>query len=93
MPVRCVFTLNNRRTSTLVCEGYGTVEAFSGQKEGRDNPARIETPDVGPIPPGIYYLVDRQSGGLLGRMRDILSPIASADRTKWFRCGIRKAAT
>ncbi len=29
--------------------------------------------DPGPIPPGTYYIVDRQTGGLLGRLRDALS--------------------
>jgi len=84
MPVRCTFTLNNRNRSTLVCDGYGTFEAFSGQKEGLDNPAAIAKPEIGPIPPGTYYLVDRQSGGLLGKLRDTLAPVVSTDRTKWF---------
>jgi hypothetical protein len=26
--------------------------------------------DYGPIPPGTYYIVDRESGGLLGPIRD-----------------------
>ncbi|WP_250473996.1 DUF2778 domain-containing protein [Caballeronia sp. GAFFF1] len=85
MPVRCTFTLDNRRTSTLVCEGYGTVEAFSGQKEGRDNPEKVATPKIGPIPPGQYYIVDRLSGGVLGALRDFGAPIVgSTDRRKWF---------
>ncbi|VXC89154.1 conserved hypothetical protein [Burkholderia sp. 8Y] len=84
MPVRCTFTLNNREHSTLVCEGYGTIEAFSGNKKGRDNPAEIATPDIGPIPPGTYYLIDRRSGGLLGGLRDILTPLYSTDHSKWF---------
>ncbi|BCQ24773.1 DUF2778 domain-containing protein [Caballeronia sp. NK8] len=85
MAVRCTFTLNNKQTSTLACSGYGTVEAFSGQMRGRDNPAEVATKDIGPIPPGTYYIVDRQSGGMLGDIRDRLAPIAgSTDRTKWF---------
>lgn len=85
MPVNCTFKLNNRETSTLVCAGYGTVEAFSGQKHGRDNPDAVTIAKIGPIPRGTYYLVDRQSGGLLGRVRDALAPyVGSTERTKWF---------
>ncbi|MFM0053013.1 DUF2778 domain-containing protein [Caballeronia grimmiae] len=85
MPVQCTFRLNNRATSTLVCLGYGTVEAFSGQKLGRDNPAEVATRQIGPIPRGTYYIVDRQSGGLLGSLRDNFSPhVGSTDRRKWF---------
>ncbi|WP_310391876.1 DUF2778 domain-containing protein [Caballeronia sp. LP006] len=85
MPVNCVFTLNNKNTSALVCSGYGTVEAFSGQKQGRDNPNEVTSKGIGPIPRGTYYIVDRQSGGALGHMRDNLSPlVGSTDRRKWF---------
>jgi hypothetical protein len=85
MSVSCVFTLNGRKTSTLVCSGYGTVEAFSGQLHGRDNPDATAIPSIGPIPHGTYYLMDRQPGGLLGSVRDGLAPYAgSTDRRKWF---------
>ena len=85
MPVNCTFTLNNRETSTLVCSGYGTVEAFSGHAHGRDNPDAVALRSIGPIPKGTYYLVDRQSGGMLGAVYDALSPhFRSTDRTKWF---------
>ena len=33
----------------------------------------------GPIPPGTYYIFDRQSGGLLGPLRDFFT-----DRDEWF---------
>ena len=85
MPVRGTFTLNNKETSALVCSGYGTVEAFSGQKHGRDNPHAVALKGIGPIPKGTYYIVDRQSGGMLGAVYDALSPyFGSTDRTKWF---------
>jgi hypothetical protein len=86
LAISCVFTLNNKTTSTLVCSGYGTVEAYSGQLEGRDNPDKISMPDIGPVPPGTYYLVDRHSGGRLGWLWDDLSAsgFTSSDHTKWF---------
>ncbi|WP_087131243.1 DUF2778 domain-containing protein [Caballeronia pedi] len=85
MPVRCTFTLNNKTSSTLICSGYGTVEAFSGQKEGINNPNATDKPNIGPIPPGTYYLVDRQSGGLFGDVHDWMAAhTRSSDRSKWF---------
>jgi hypothetical protein len=85
MPVRCTFTLNRKNTSALVCPGYGVVEAFSGQMHGRDNPDAVALKGVGPIPRGVYYIVDRQSGGMLGSIRDSLSPnVGSTNHNKWF---------
>jgi hypothetical protein len=86
LPVSCIFTLNNKATSTLVCSGYGTLEAYSGQLQGRDNPQEVAKPDIGPVPQGIYYLVDRRSGGRLGWLWDSLSSsgVFSSDHEKWF---------
>src|SRR5690606_8946848 len=36
-------------------------------------------PGTGPIPPGVYYIFDRQSGGLLGPLRDLFT-----GRDEWF---------
>ncbi len=63
MPVRCTFSLNSKESSQLHCSGFGSVKAFSGTARGRDNPYATAWPDVGPLPAGTYYLVDRQSGG------------------------------
>ncbi|RZF30798.1 DUF2778 domain-containing protein [Paraburkholderia sp. UYCP14C] len=86
MPVRCTFSLNNNTTSALYSSGFGTVTAYSGQKWGRDNPMATATPEIGPIPEGTYYIVDRQSGGTLGWARDLWSEYGygTTDRTKWF---------
>ncbi|WP_309296517.1 tlde1 domain-containing protein [Paraburkholderia terrae] len=63
MPVYCTFTLDNRETSMLDCLGFGAVPAYSGHGKGRDNPNDVADVGVGPIPPGTYYIIDRQSGG------------------------------
>jgi hypothetical protein len=85
MPVFCSFTLNRKETSQLVCSGFGQVEAYSGQKIGRDNPDEVADVEVGPIPPGTYYIVDRQSGGRFGGLRDFIAEhMGSTDRHKWF---------
>jgi len=86
MPIRCFFTLNGKTISTLHCSGYGTVGAFSGHGHGRDNPVEVATPNIGPIPPGTYYIVDRQSGGSMGWVYDTAGPLLNltTDRHNWF---------
>ncbi|WP_322047588.1 DUF2778 domain-containing protein [Paraburkholderia sp. J67] len=85
MPVRCTFLLNNKTTSTLTCSGFGSVDAYSGQKQGRDNTADTAMPNIGPLPAGTYYLVVRQSGGMFGWAHDwIAASTLSTDRFKWF---------
>lgn len=86
MPVRCTFLLNNKTTSTLECSGFGLVDAYSGQKQGRDNPRDTAMSNIGPLPAGTYYLVDRQSGGMLGWARDWYDAHGwgTTDHSKWF---------
>ncbi|SMG50344.1 DUF2778 domain-containing protein [Paraburkholderia susongensis] len=85
MTAFCTFRLNNRETSQLSCVGFGSIEAYSGQRQGRDNPDAVALPDVGALPPGTYYLVDRQSGGRLGWLWDwIGAHSTSTDHKKWF---------
>ena len=86
MPIRCTFSLNNQPTSTLYCSGFGVVAAYSGQKQGRDNPNDTAMPDIGPLPAGTYYIVDRQSGGRFGWFWDWYDAhgFGSTDHTKWF---------
>ncbi|MGF7135672.1 hypothetical protein P3T40_007181 [Paraburkholderia sp. EB58] len=86
MPIRCTFELNNRKTSYLYCAGIGQIEAFSGHGQGRDNPNNTDEEDVGAIPKGTYYLIDRESGGHLGMLYDLWDEygFGTTDRTKWF---------
>lgn len=85
MPVKCTFILNRKQTSTLTCDGTPPVEAFSGTGHGRDDPDDTAIKDVGPLPKGIYYLVDRQSGGFLGPIRDWVGEhTLSTNKNSWF---------
>ena len=52
-----------------VKRGTGEIQYFSSTN-----------PKVGPIPPGVYYIVDRPSGGRLGAIWDFLRP----DKANWF---------
>jgi hypothetical protein len=74
----CTFILNGQNQSTLITP-VGTLTAFSGDGPNRNNPASEGVPDGGPIPGGMYYIVARQSGGLIGPARDWL-----LGRDEWF---------
>lgn len=85
MPINCTFLLNNRPMSTLMCPGAGGFAAFSGMPVDRDNPAAVAHADSGPLPPGRYYIVDRQSGGHLGWLYDFARTHGyGTDRSQWF---------
>jgi len=86
MPVSCTFQLNNKTTSFLQCPGVGNLLTFSGTGPGRDNPAETAVANVGPLPAGRYYIVDRQSGGRLGTIRNFwyTHGFGTTDRSQWF---------
>ena len=74
----CYFTLNGQPHSRFVYDGVSST-AFSGHGPDRNNPGSGAVPNNGPTPPGSYWIVDRQSGGLLGGLRDWIT-----DRDEWF---------
>jgi hypothetical protein len=85
MPIVCTFRLNGKPISTLHCEGVGDFAAFSGNGTGKDNPEAADIRDIGPLPPGRYYIVDRGSGGLFTHLVDFFrAHIYGTDRSKWF---------
>jgi len=76
--VECMFELNDKPMSALKCRMI-EFEAFSGLGEYVNRKSFSCAPDFGPIPAGSYYIVDRESGGLLGALRDHFN-----GREKWF---------
>lgn len=84
--IRCTFRLNGRGLSSFSCPGIGFFPAYSGSEGGhRNNPGSTHIPDVGPLPPGKYYIVSRPTGGTLGFFRDYVdSVISGSDRAVWF---------
>lgn len=76
--VDCYFNLNWSIFSPF---GYNGVSCtcFSGNGIHRNNPDSTAVASNGPIPTGVYYIVDRQSGGTLGGIRDALT-----GRSNWF---------
>ncbi|WP_454757394.1 DUF2778 domain-containing protein [Cupriavidus campinensis] len=70
--LECTFELNGKAMSALRC-GALAFPAFSGLATHVNRPEFMCTLDSGPIPRGTYFIIDRQSGGLLGPIRDAWS--------------------
>lgn len=70
--INCTFKLNNQPMSKLTC-GSTSFPAFSGTEAHRNKRISMCIPNKGPIPTGTYYIIDRQSGGLLGPLRELFS--------------------
>jgi len=79
-----VFTLNNQPMSIL--EGQGRkFAAFSGTGAEINNFNAVSHANTGPLPTGLYYIVDRESGGRLGHLRDAIHNQSSgSDNNDWF---------
>lgn len=76
--VDLVFRLNGEPMSTLQC-GALRVAAFSGRGSLANRRHSVCVRNGGAIPPGAYYVFNRQSGGLLGPLRDAFS-----GHSNWF---------
>ncbi len=72
------FKLNGKPISKL-SGGAFSYNAFSGIGEHINKRISICIPSKGPIPVGTYYIFDRQSGGLLGPLRDWIQ-----NKENWF---------
>lgn len=85
MTASCLFSLNGQTLSALVCQGLGSLPAFSGRPGYFNDPAKVAVPEHGPLPPGRYYIVGRQSGGRLGWLKELLTDNTSrTGRNRWF---------
>jgi hypothetical protein len=73
----CSFVLNGKPLTQLRI-GAKSFDAFSGMDSYVNQRQHACVPGRGPIPPGSYYVIDRESGGLLGPLRNLFS-----DRSEW----------
>ncbi|MFE8118728.1 DUF2778 domain-containing protein [Brenneria goodwinii] len=64
MAIHGKFEVNNADFSPLTLNGVGTFMAFSGDGNYRNRGGCTLIPDAGPIPAGMYWIVDRPTGGL-----------------------------
>ncbi len=76
--LECSFELNGKPMSVVKLNKM-LFPAFSGLGAHANRREFACHASVGPIPPGVYYIVDRQSGGRLGFFRDLFS-----DKSDWF---------
>ena len=76
--IDCTFKLNGKPMSTFKL-GATSFPAFYGLGKHVNKRISACIPNQGPIPPGTYYIFDRQSGGLFGPLRDLFN-----DRDQWF---------
>lgn len=72
------FKLNGEAVSYLISENL-KYEAYSGLGAHKNKPESMCLPNNGPIPKGKYYIVDRESGGSLGWLRDFMT-----GKDEWF---------
>lgn len=81
----CTYVLNGEPLSELTCEDR-TYEAFSGDAATYVNNALYQDlVKEGPLPLGRYYIVDRESGGMLGWIKQPVKDVfAGTDRSEWF---------
>ncbi len=75
-----VFELNSRPMSTLTCDCGISAPAFSGGGDAINNPKRVADANDGPLPPGVWYIVDRPIGGV----RQLIHDWWSGDTDEWF---------
>ena len=76
--IDCKFKLNGKPLSFFQC-GATNFPAFSGLGPHVNKREAMCIPDWGPIPPGSYYIFDRETGGLRG-----LWPRIFDEHSDWF---------
>ena len=80
--LQCSFKLNSQSTSEFKI-GALSFAAFSGKEGYTNKPSLMCTPGYGAIPIGRYYIFDRQSGGILGPLKDWLD-MNGNHKSEWY---------
>lgn len=83
--IHCTFRLNGNALSNLSCPGIGFFPAYSGNAgQHRNNPESVAVKNIGPLPPGKYYIVDRPRS-LSTHINDIFATeYTGSDRSIWY---------
>ena len=83
--INCTFRLNGNALSNLSCPGIGFFPAYSGNTgQYRNNPDSVAVKNVGPLPPGKYYIVDRPRS-IGTRVKDYFATrYTGSDHSIWF---------
>lgn len=75
---RCTFELNDKPMSAFTI-GAASFPAFSGRDSHINKRVSACFVNLGPIPPGEYYIFDRQGGGRLEMFRNLFN-----NNSEWF---------
>ncbi|MFK3662680.1 DUF2778 domain-containing protein [Scandinavium sp. NPDC088450] len=83
--IQCTFRLNGNALSNLSCPGIGFFPAYSGNTgQHRNNPDSVAVKNIGPLPPGKYYIVDRPRS-FSTRVKDVFATeYTGSDHSIWF---------
>lgn len=70
--LQCYFHLDGGKYATLSVPGVGFFPAFSGNGSATNQPDSANLPNIGPIPPGRYYILLRGLGGWYTQTKIVL---------------------
>lgn len=91
MALQGKFILNSADYAPFNLYGVGVFMAFSGNGIYRNHVGCRAIPDVGPLPPGKYWIVERGSGGAVSRFiaqsQDVFNKLyygTEFGRDEWF---------
>lgn len=83
--LQCYFHLNGGKYATLSVPGVGFFPAFSGNGEAMNSLESSHMPNIGPIPPGRYYILLRGLGGIYTQTKDSVNAFfTGSNRSEWF---------
>ncbi|MGR5945684.1 DUF2778 domain-containing protein [Enterobacter sp. C4G1] len=83
--IHCTFRLNGNALSNLSCPGIGFFPAYSGNAGiHRNNPDSVAVKNIGPLPPGKYYIVERPRS-MSTYVKDVFATkYTGSDHSIWF---------
>ncbi len=85
MALSGTFTINGADYCPLFFPGIGTFSAFSGDGKYKNQPGCNYVANVGPLPPGKYWIVSRPVGGLRSKLITLYKNIGTGVRHEdWF---------
>ena len=83
--LQCFFHLNGGTYATLSVPGVGIFPAFSGNGDATNRAESANIPDIGPLPPGRYYILLRGLGGWYTQTKDSVNAFfTGSNRNEWF---------
>lgn len=83
--IQCTFRLNGNGLSNLSCPGVGFFPAYSGNEgQHRNNADSVNVKNIGPLPPGKYYIVERPRSMSTYVKDYFATKYTGSDHSSWF---------